>query len=212
MTAKNVFFCLLWVTACTGTHEADDAGLSLPDAAHDDVSASSDAALDAAPNVEGLICTGRPVPEGLSCLVQDPSVQGPCDGHGGVVFDGSQCRIARGGECAAGGRGAFDSLEECGVTCALADRCVQSRVFVAPLGEPVAACEAPVECYSMGLDRDRVLPISCTAWGQFARLATVPSSELPYPAQWDILWSLTLASDALALRYVVCCRMEDGDC
>jgi hypothetical protein len=74
-------------------------------------------------SILGVLCTGRQVPPGLPCVAQDIAAVGPCDGHGGVAFDGQQCLVARGVECSSGGVGAFDSIEECGVSCAAAGQC-----------------------------------------------------------------------------------------
>jgi hypothetical protein len=157
----------------------------------------------------GLVCTGRPIPEGLTCVVQDASAVGPCEGRGGVAFDGTRCRIARGPECTDEGRGAFDSLEECGVTCAAAGHCDMFSLFPSP---PEAAIlpsfcgDAPRECFRMWALRGDLIPEDCSRWAPFSGAGPTPfqvySSEVPFPEHWELLYSLTLAADVVG--YVTC--------
>lgn len=158
---------------------------------------------DAAPDFTGLVCTGRPIPDGLTCVVQDPGTTGPCEGSGGVVFDGSQCVLARAGECT-GELGAFASLEECGVTCAAAGNCNLLAIFVpGEWSAPPQFCgDTPVACPQMYAWRRANLPASCAVWGPFSDY--VAMAELPFPEQWDVLYSLSLTRDTLDLDLVYC--------
>jgi hypothetical protein len=168
----------------------------------DSPSVDAVAELDAAPDFTGLVCTGRPIPEGLTCIVQDPGSTGPCGGAGGVVFDGSQCVLARAGECT-GEQGAFASLEECGVTCAAAGHCDPFAIWVdSEWNPPPQYCgEHPYECPGMSVQRYDRVPADCAVWSPF-HVRGVASEDLPFPEQWDVLYSLSLARDALGL--VVC--------
>lgn len=208
--AIAVFF-----VGCVGTPAADDAsagdaGLdaaapAVVDAAATDVFVTRDVPLpDAAPDPTGLVCTGRPIPEGLTCIVQDANAVGPCEGRGGVAFDGARCRIARGPECTDEGRGAFDSLEECGVTCAAAGHCDLSAVFVEPTGPgvmPSSCGEAPRECVRMWSFLAELIPEDCAVWAPFSRAPPTPyellATEVPFPEHWELAYSLTLAADVL---------------
>jgi hypothetical protein len=168
----------------------------------DSPSVDAVAELDAAPDFSSLVCTGRPIPEGLTCVVQDPAAAGPCDGAGGVVFDGSQCVLARAGDCT-GELGAFASLEECGVTCAAAGHCNILNLAIRPEWQaPPQYCgDTPYECPGMGVQRyDRLAP-TCAVWGPFSQ-ALVRSEDVPFPGHWDLLYSLSLVRDTLGL--VIC--------
>ena len=159
---------------------------------------------DAAPDITGLVCTGRPIPEGLTCVVQDPAAASSCGGTGGIVFDGSQCVAARGRECVEP-PGAFSSLEECGVTCAAAGHCdILSISFPLPWGPPQFCGDAVVECPLMWVVGHGNVPSTCAVWGPFS--ADVYSTDLPYPEQWDVLYSLSLARDVVLA--VVCSPAE----
>ncbi len=195
MTRVFIAIALFAVGTC-GTREA-------PDAASDDAGtntpATADAASDAAPAVADLWCTGRPVPEGLACVVQDVTTVGPCDGHGGVVFDGSECRVARGAACGSSERGGFDSLEECAVTCAAAGHCNLWGVRGPPEGPGVAdhCGGALIECARVAAFTNLATfarpPRDCAVWGPLAD-GLASGSELPFPEQWDVMWSLTLVA------------------
>lgn len=202
MNRSALLLLALGGASCLESSPTPDA--ASPDAARVDATPSVDSSvppdslLDAAPDYSDLFCTGRPIPPGLTCIIQDPSQVGPCDGGGAVVFDGTQCRVARGAECGASGRGAFESLEECGVTCAAAGHCTPGRIWCLP-GEgarvPEYCGHAPAECVIMSVDGYPLSP-GCAVWGVLGspdRRAT--TAELPYPEQWDVLWSLTLVSD-----------------
>ena len=210
---------LLFLAGCVESHPAEDAATtpdaiadSPADAAHEDTppllgeGGMADATIDAAPPYEGLVCTGHPIPEGLSCVVQDAATVGPCDGHGGIAFDGVRCRLARGGSCPAAGVGAFDSLEECGVTCAAAGFCDFSAMdFIPPDGArvPFRCGEAPTECVLMYSRLAYLIPDDCVVWGPFSVSSPqVRSSEIPFPDHWPLLYSLSLAGDVLG--YVTC--------
>jgi hypothetical protein len=136
--------------------------------------------------------------------VQDANAVGPCEGRGGVAFDGTRCRIARGPECTDEGRGAFDSLEECGVTCAAAGHCDLGALFVDPLGPgvmPSSCGEAPRECVRMWSFLAELIPEDCAVWAPFSRAPPTPyellATEVPFPEHWELAYSLTLAADVL---------------
>ena len=157
---------------------------------------------DAAPDFTGLVCTGRPIPDGLTCVVQDPGTTGPCGGSGGVVFDGSQCVLARAGECT-GELGAFASLEECGVTCAAAGHCDILNLAIRSEWQalPQYCGDTPYECPGMSVDGYDRVPATCAVWGPFSH-APVRAADVPFPGQWDILYSLSLVRDTLG--FVAC--------
>lgn len=203
---------------CVGTHAVEDAssndagmdgGAPVVDVAPTpDVFSPPDATRDAARSHEGLVCTGSPIPDGLVCVVQDASIIGPCDGRGGVAFDGVRCRIARGPACGSAGRGVFDSLEECGVTCAAAGYCDLSVLFVdtfAPGVMPLYCGDAPRECFVMFSRGSDLLPEDCAVWAPFGPSPPTPyqalSSEIPFPEHWPLLYSLSLAADVLGEVY-----------
>ena len=210
----------VFLVGCVGTQAADDASAgdagmdvaaaAVVDAAATDVFVARDTPWpDAAPDPMGLVCTGRPIPEGLTCVVQDANAVGPCEGRGGVAFDGTRCRIARGPECTDEGRGAFDSLEECGVTCAAAGHCDLGALFVDPLGPgvmPSSCGEAPRECFVMYTRNWELIPEDCAVWAPFSGAPPTPaqllSSEVPYPDHWPILYSMSLAADVFL--YITC--------
>lgn len=210
----------VFLAGCVGTQAADDASAgdagmdvaaaAVVDAAATDVFVARDTPWpDAAPDPMGLVCTGRPIPEGLTCVVQDANAVGPCEGRGGVAFDGTRCRIARGPECTDEGRGAFDSLEECGVTCAAAGHCDLNALFVDPLGPgvmPSSCGEAPRECFVMYTRNWELIPEDCAVWAPFSGAPPTPaqllSSEVPYPDHWPILYSMSLAADVFL--YITC--------
>lgn len=201
---------LFLANACSGAHGAPDAeqvdtpngdaaATDVPEDAGADGAGHLDALIDAPPDYSGLICTGRPVPEGLPCRIQDASAVAPCEGRGAVAFDGTRCRLVRGDECSAAGRGAFDSLEECGVTCAGHGQCDRAALDNAPPDwavEPSGCGDAPAECLSMRSWQWELIPPDCSVWGAFAA-PRVSSSDVPFPEQWDVIWSLTLAADVL---------------
>lgn len=153
---------------------------------------------DAAPETTDLVCTGRPIPDGLSCVVQEPHLASRCGASGGVVFDGSHCVPSRGTSCGDTERGAFDSLEECGVTCAAAGHCDILALFIPPEWQsPPQFCgEQLYECELMGLTYYDRVSADCTVWGPFSTGAVL-SSTAPFPDQWALLYSLTLARPTL---------------
>ncbi len=110
------------------------------------------------------------------------------------MFDGTHCVPALGPSCSGLEAGAFDSLEECGITCARAGRCDLSGVVYAPESAVRATeCgETPTACAQMGVRNYADIPSECAVWGPFHR-GYVYATELPYPEQWDILFSLSLA-------------------
>jgi hypothetical protein len=111
------------VTACSSAAPSEDSGTSSSDVGSEALVDGMAEPADASRDYHDFLCTGRQVPPGLPCVAQDIAAVGPCDGHGGVAFDGQQCLVARGVECSSGGVGAFDSIEECGVSCAAAGQC-----------------------------------------------------------------------------------------
>lgn len=185
--------------------EAADVAISVDATAGLDTVANTDAAAqpdtaseDAAPDTSGLVCTGRPIPDGLTCTAQEPDLASHCDGRGGVVFDGTHCVPSRGALCGTGERGAFDSLEECGVTCAAAGQCDLLAFFVPPEWQsPPQFCgEVPYECQVMGLQHYDRVSADCAVWGPFSTGAVSPVTH-PFPEHWELLYSLTLASPTL---------------
>jgi hypothetical protein len=99
--------------------------------------------------------------------------------------------------------GAFASLEECGVTCAAAGHCELLSFFIdaewAPF--PQSCDERPYECPGMAIQRYERVPAECAVWGVF-HVRGVSSADLPFPGQWEVLNSLSLAPDVLGL--VIC--------
>lgn len=43
-----------------------------------------------------------------------------------------------------------------------------------------------------------IIPRDCAVWGAFA-VPRVSSADVPFPEQWDVIWSLTLAADVLGI-------------
>lgn len=188
---------LVLVGTCSDP-QPPDAGTDAGAASSADASVTPDSPPDAAPDVTNLFCTGRPIPAGLTCVTQDTDAVGACGGRGGVGFDGLHCRAVRGDECASAGLGAFDSLEECAVTCAAAGHCEYGALMVLPGdgGHGPAFCgDAPAECVLMDITIPEGISPSCAVWGLFSGGHDVTPSELPYPQQWDVIWSLTLVGE-----------------
>ena len=91
------------------TAPVDDVGTDAPDDWPDAF------AMDA--SVDDILCTGMPVPRGLPCEPQEPAVASGCGGMGRVVYEQSiGCRVATGEACGPV-RGAFNTLEECAISC-----------------------------------------------------------------------------------------------
>ncbi len=177
---------------------ADDSGLGVDAVVPVDANRQPDASEDAAPDTSSLVCTGRPIPEGLACVAQAAHLASACGGQGGVVFDGGHCVAARGAVCGETDRGAFDSLEECGVTCAAAGECdLLAFAIDSEWQAPPQFCrEQPYECPLMGVERRDRIPTSCAVWDAF-NAGVVYSTTHPFPEQWDVLYSLTLAKPVL---------------
>ncbi len=190
-------------TDATDSNVADaavsrDSSHGVDDVTPVDAARGPDSSADAAPDTTDIVCTGRPIPDGLACVAQQAHLASACGGQGGVVFDGSHCVAARGAVCGESDRGAFDSLEECGVTCAAAGECDLLGLFVPPEWQPPPeSCgEQPYPCEAMWVQYRERVPEHCAVWGAFNSVGVFPATH-PFPGQWEVLYSLTLASPTL---------------
>jgi hypothetical protein len=118
MKARLISFAALLTFGCNPPAPIADApvDVSLDDVGTDSPDDWPDAfAMDA--SVEGILCTGMPVPRGLPCEPQEPAVASGCGGVGRVVYERDiGCRPATGASCGSV-RGAFNTLEECAMAC-----------------------------------------------------------------------------------------------
>ena len=131
---------------------------------------ASEPAVDAV-TVDRRVCSGAPVPTDLECVVQDARASSPCGGRGHYVFDGTLCQWAEGAECA-GELGAFDTLEDCAVSCARAGYCNYIRVFDG-FGEPTDyGCDevrSRFVCELIAVQNGSEISDDCSVWGPFGR-------------------------------------------
>ena len=154
------------VVGCGAPTPIDDAGVDVvePDAFFPFPDAFSPP-LDAIV-VDDFICSGEPVPLDLECVTQDLRTTSACGARGHYVFDGELCQRPEGAECG-GETGAFDTLEDCAVTCARAGHCGLVLLSVGP-GEPslVNCAEAPAtDCTFIGPQTGTTIPEGCSIWG-----------------------------------------------
>ena len=178
--AARTLLLALALTACAQTHTAD-AGVSdafAPDASIDDI-----------------LCTGMPVREVPPCPTQDPARTSRCGAEGGVVFNGDGCFPTQGMECG-GERGAFNTLEDCAVSCARAGQCRVSRII---RGMPTSGAYAfPRDCS----DTPWVVTGLRTVWSHdtsrcayFAGMrdrTIVSLSHLSLAQEWEVIRAVSL--------------------
>jgi len=121
--------------------------------------------------VNEYICSGEPVPLDLECVTQNLRTTSPCGDRGHYVFDGSVCNLSQGVECT-GELGAFDTLEDCAVTCARAGHC--TVVWVDGIERSPHTCDdvrEHVTCETISVQGGADIPDDCALWAPFGRHA-----------------------------------------
>ena len=169
---RRVFASIvLLVASCGESPATDDAGrdattadssLTAPDA----FAPASDAVV-----LADHICSGLAVPLDLECVTQNARLASACAGEGTYVFDGDACQRAEGVECT-GERGAFDTLEDCAVTCARAGHC--TVIWVDGLTREPQTCDEVREnfrCETISVLGGTDIPDDCNVWAPFGRHA-----------------------------------------